>query len=132
MPSSNPLPLWRHREIDDETGRPLRADVRAAGHKAWKLVCAKSREILGDAGDAGNTGDAADVLEASVRAVSRYLEKINITLNSADPERSARPSRIPFPRTASKEKENFHSDWTNSRGAGQQVLISLAMCFVCL
>lgn len=79
MSSADRLPLWWDREIDDETGARLRPDVREAGHKVWKLVCARSREILGD------EADAAEVLEACVRTISRYLDKRGVSLNSADP-----------------------------------------------
>ena len=79
MPYSDRLPLWWDRECDDETGARLRPDVREAGHKVWKLVCARSREILGD------EADAAEVLETCVRTISRYLDKRGVSPNSADP-----------------------------------------------
>lgn len=79
MPYSNPLPLWWDRETDHETGKPLRADVREAAHRVWRWVSVKSREMLGDC------SDAAEVLEASVTAICRYLDKKNVALNSVDP-----------------------------------------------
>ena len=45
----------------------------------WKWLCFKSRELLGD------SADAAEILETSVRAISRYLNRRNICLNAADP-----------------------------------------------
>ena len=79
MSFSERLPLWWDREIDEQTGERLRADVRDAAHRAWKWACLKSRELLGDA------GDAAAVLEAAVRTISRYLDQHNVALNTADP-----------------------------------------------
>jgi hypothetical protein len=79
MASSEPFHPWWDREIDEETGRPFRADVREAAHRVWKWVCLKAQEILGD------PCDAAEVLESSVKTVSRYLDKNNVALNSADP-----------------------------------------------
>lgn len=78
MASSEPFPWW-DREIDEKTGRPFRADVREAAHRVWKRVCAKAQEILGD------PGDAAEVMESSVKTISRYLDKNNVPLCSADP-----------------------------------------------
>lgn len=76
---SERLPLWWDRDTDDQTGDPLRPDVREAGHRIWQWVCLKSQELFGD------FGDAADTLEGSVRAISRYLDKRNVELNAADP-----------------------------------------------
>lgn len=79
MAYSEFFPPWWDREIDEQTGRPLRADVREAAHRVWRWVCLKTHELLGD------TGDAAEVLESSVRSVSRYLDKNGVPLRSADP-----------------------------------------------
>ncbi|MCU1302296.1 MAG: hypothetical protein JWQ87_2580 [Candidatus Sulfotelmatobacter sp.] len=79
MASSERFLPWWDREIDEETGRPFRPDVREAAHSVWKWVCLKAQEILGD------PGEAAEVLESSVKTISRYLDKNNVPLHSADP-----------------------------------------------
>jgi hypothetical protein len=79
MSFSKRLPLWWDRDTDEQTGGPLRPDVRAAAQRVWAWVGRKSNEILGD------VSDAAEVLEAAVRAVSRYLDKRNVALDSSDP-----------------------------------------------
>jgi DNA-directed RNA polymerase specialized sigma24 family protein len=79
MVSSEPFFPWWDREIDEDNGRPFRADVREAAHRVWKWVRVKAREILGD------PSDAAEVLESSVKIISRYLDKNNVPLHSADP-----------------------------------------------
>jgi DNA-binding NarL/FixJ family response regulator len=80
MASSERFLPWWDREIDEDSGRPFRADVREAAHRVWKLVCLRAQEILGD------PCDAAEVLESSVKSISRYLDKNNVPLNSADPD----------------------------------------------
>jgi|SRR5882724_3401461 len=79
MVSSEPSLPWWDREFDEKTGRPFRPDVREAAHRVWKWVSLKTREILGD------PSDAAEVLESSVKTISRYLDKDNVPLHSADP-----------------------------------------------
>jgi DNA-directed RNA polymerase specialized sigma24 family protein len=79
MVSSEPSLPWWDREFDEKTGSPLRPDVREAAHRVWKWVSFKTREILGD------PSDAAEVLESSVKSVSRYLDKNNVPLHTADP-----------------------------------------------
>lgn len=79
MVISGTSPLWWDRDTDDETGRPIRPDVREAGHRVWNSVCLKAQQILGDA------NDAPELLEKSVRAISRYLDKQNILPYSNDP-----------------------------------------------
>ena len=79
MQSSESVPLWWDRDVDNESGQLLRADVRESAHRVWKSVCAQARRILGDA------TDAPEVLEAAVKAVSRYLDKSHAPLHSADP-----------------------------------------------
>jgi DNA-binding NarL/FixJ family response regulator len=80
MASSERFLPWWDREIDEDSGRPFRADVREAAHRVWKLVCLRAQEILGD------PCDAAEVLESSVKSISRYLDKNNVPLNSANPD----------------------------------------------
>jgi hypothetical protein len=79
MASSERFLPWWDRESDEDTGRPFRPDVREAAHRVWKGVCLKAQEILGD------PGEAAEVLESSVKTISRYLDKNNVPLHSADP-----------------------------------------------
>jgi DNA-directed RNA polymerase specialized sigma24 family protein len=68
MPSQA-LPPWWDREIDEESGQTLRADVRESAHRVWKGVCSRARYLLGD------DADAPELLESTVKAVSRYLNK---------------------------------------------------------
>ena len=79
MPFSERLPLWWDRDVDEQTGAPLRVDVRTAAHGVWNWVCRRSDQILGD------VNDAAEVLEGAVKAVSRYLDKKSIALGASDP-----------------------------------------------
>ncbi len=79
MASSERFLPWWYREIDEETGRPFRTDVREAAHRMWIWVCFRAQEILGD------PSDAAEVLESSVKTISRYLDKNNVPFHSADP-----------------------------------------------
>jgi DNA-directed RNA polymerase specialized sigma24 family protein len=78
MPSFDRLPIWWDREIDDETGRPIRGDVREAGHQIWTWLCIKTRYALGE------ENDASELLEKSVKAVSRYLDKNKVPDYSND------------------------------------------------
>ena len=80
MASSETFLPWWDREIDEDSGRPFRADVREAAHRVWKLVCLRAQEVLGE------PCDAAEVLESSVKSISRYLDKNNVPLNSANPD----------------------------------------------
>jgi hypothetical protein len=80
MASSEPFLSWWDREIDEDTGRPFRPDVRESAHRVWKLVCCRTQEILGD------SSDAAEVLESSVKSISRYLDKNHVPLHSTDPD----------------------------------------------
>src|SRR5712664_1074361 len=66
---SEAVPPWWDRDVDIESGQLLRADVRASAHRVWRSVCAHARRVLGD------TTDAPELLEAAVKAVSRYLDK---------------------------------------------------------
>ena len=72
-------PLWWDREIDDETGKAIRSDVREAGHRVWNTVCLKAQHILGDA------NDAPELLERAVKTISRYLDKHRALPYSNDP-----------------------------------------------
>jgi DNA-directed RNA polymerase specialized sigma24 family protein len=76
---SEVVPPWWDRDVDDESGHLLRADVRESAHRVWKSVWAQARRLLGDA------ADAPELLESAVKAVSRYLDKNHAPLHASDP-----------------------------------------------
>src|SRR5713226_9107727 len=76
---SEAVPPWWDRDVDDESGQILRADVRESAHRVWRSVCAQARRILGDA------ADAPELLESAIRKISVYLDKNNVPLHAADP-----------------------------------------------
>jgi DNA-directed RNA polymerase specialized sigma24 family protein len=61
--------VWWDRDVD-QAGRPIRSDVRLAGHQIWEQACQKARAVLDD------HGPAAELMENSVAQVSRYLNRI--------------------------------------------------------
>ncbi len=69
--------LWWDRETD-YSGRPIRADVRAAARQVWDDACQKTRASLGEA------CEAAGLMETTVTQVSRYLDRQGIPLFAQD------------------------------------------------
>jgi DNA-directed RNA polymerase specialized sigma24 family protein len=67
--------VWWDRDFDS-VGRPIRADVRSAGHDLWRRACQETVAVLAD------QGAAAELMEDSVARVSRYLDRIGAPLTS--------------------------------------------------
>ena len=61
--------VWWDRDVD-QAGRPIRRDVRLAGHEIWKQACQRTRARLDD------QGPAAELMETAVAQVSRYLDRL--------------------------------------------------------
>ena len=61
--------VWWDRDVD-QAGRPIRSDVRLAGHDIWEQACQRTQALLDD------QGPAAELMENAVAQVSRYLDRI--------------------------------------------------------
>lgn len=61
--------VWWDRDLD-QAGRPIRPDVRLAGHDIWEQACRRTQALLDD------DGPAAELMENAVAQVSRYLDRI--------------------------------------------------------
>ena len=68
--------VWWDRDLD-QGGRPIRPDVRSAGHEIWEQACRRTRAVVSD------QAPAAELMENAVAQVSRYLDRIGAPLSSA-------------------------------------------------
>jgi hypothetical protein len=57
---------WWDRYLD-HAGRPIRPDVRLAGHEIWEQACQRTQVLLAD------HGPAAELMENTVAQVSRFI-----------------------------------------------------------
>jgi DNA-directed RNA polymerase specialized sigma24 family protein len=60
----------------DHSGRPIRPDVRLAGHEIWEQACQRTHALL------ANYEPAAELMEYTVAQVSRYLDRIGAPLST--------------------------------------------------
>jgi DNA-directed RNA polymerase specialized sigma24 family protein len=66
---------WWDRDLD-HAGRPIRPDVRLAGHEIWEQACQRTQLLLSD------QSPAAELMENTVAQVSRYLDRIGAPLST--------------------------------------------------
>ena len=66
---------WWDRDLD-RAGRPIRPDVRLAGHEIWVQACRQTHVLLADQGPAG------ELMENTVAQVSRYLDRTGAPLST--------------------------------------------------
>ena len=75
MACAGKILAWWDRDLD-HAGRPIRADVRLAGHEIWEQACQRTQVLLAD------QSAAAELMEATVAQVSRYLDRIGAPLST--------------------------------------------------
>lgn len=75
MAGAGRILVWWDRDVD-QAGRPIRPDVRLAGHEIWEHACQRTQALLED------HGPAAELMENSVAQVSRYLDRIGAPQSS--------------------------------------------------
>src|SRR6266478_626553 len=66
---------WWDRDVD-HAGRPIRPDVRLAGHEIWERACQRTQVLLAD------QSPTAELMENTVAQVSRYLNRIGAPLHT--------------------------------------------------
>lgn len=66
---------WWDRDAD-RAGRPIRPDVRLAGHEIWEQACQRTQVLLAD------QSLAAELMEKTVDQVSRYLDRTRAPLTT--------------------------------------------------
>ena len=66
---------WWDRDLD-RTGRPIRPDVRLAGHEIWEQARQRTHVLLAD------DEPAAELMEYTVAQVSRYLDRVDAPLST--------------------------------------------------
>lgn len=75
MSASRSTARWWDREFD-KTGKPIRADVRAAAVEIWEKICSRTQATIGDA------TDAPELMERCVSRVSLSLDRRHAPLFS--------------------------------------------------
>lgn len=69
MAGAGRIPVWWDRDVDN-SGRPIRSDVRLAAREVWEQASQQAMATLAD------QGPAAELMEDAVAQVSRYLDRI--------------------------------------------------------
>jgi hypothetical protein len=75
MSRAGRLLVWWDRDVH-HLGRPIRPDVRLAGHAIWQQACQRTQALLDD------QSPAAELMENSVAQVSRYLDRVRAPASS--------------------------------------------------
>jgi DNA-directed RNA polymerase specialized sigma24 family protein len=75
MACAGKILTWWDRDVD-RAGKPIRPDVRVAGHEIWEQACRRTQVLLAD------QSPAAELMENTVVQVSRYLDRIGAPLST--------------------------------------------------